>query len=65
MASVADLDPYIFEPSGSGSIYQAKKVRKTLIPTVLRLLSDFFSLKNDVNVLSKSNKQENFEKIDF
>jgi hypothetical protein len=48
--------------SGSGSFYcQAKKVRKTLIPTVLRLLDDFFYLKNDLNVASKSNKQKNFE----
>ncbi len=29
---------------------QAKKVRKTLIPTVLGLLFEFLSLKNDVNV---------------
>ncbi len=49
--------------SGSryGSFYQrAKIVRKTLIPTVLWLLLDFLSLKNDVNVPSKSNKQKNF-----
>ncbi len=46
--------------SESGSFYHhAKRVRKTLIPTVC----DFFrllSLKNDVNVPSKSNKQNNF-----
>ncbi len=49
--------------SGSGSFYrQAKIVRKTLIPTVLWLLLDFLSLKNDVNVPSKSNKQKNFIK---
>ncbi len=47
--------------SGSGSFYhQAKIVRKTLIPTVLRLLLDFSFLKNDVNVPSKSHKQKNF-----
>jgi hypothetical protein len=55
--SVADpdpRDPYVFGPrgsrsgtfgtrNGSGSIYnQAKIVRKTLIPTVLRLLYDFY-----------------------
>ncbi len=34
----------------------SKIVRKTLIPTVLWLLVDFLSLKNDVNVPSKSNK---------
>ncbi len=45
--------------SGSGSLYhQAKIVRKTLIYTVLWLLYDFLSLKNDVNVTSKSNKQK-------
>jgi hypothetical protein len=39
--SVADTDPhpedpYDFGPPGSGAFYhQAKKVRKTLIPTVL------------------------------
>ncbi len=49
--------------SGSGSFYhQAKIVRKTLIPSVLWLLLDFLSLKNYVNVLSKSNKQKNFFK---
>ncbi len=37
--------------SGSGSYHhQAKIVRKTLISTVLWLLYDFLSLKNDVNV---------------
>ncbi len=54
---------YVSE-SGSGSFYryhQAKIVRKTLIFTVLWLLLDFLSLKNDVNVPSKSNKQVNDE----
>ncbi len=48
--------------SGSGSFYyQAKIERKTLIPTVLWwLLLDFLSLKNDVNVPSKSNNQKIF-----
>jgi hypothetical protein len=45
----------------SGTFYhQAKIARKTLIPTALWLLYDFLSLKNDVNVASKSNKQNNF-----
>jgi hypothetical protein len=60
--------PYVFGPpgsgsgsasqrygygSGSGSFYhQAKIVRKTLLPTVLRLLFDFLSLNNDVNLSS-------------
>jgi hypothetical protein len=49
---------------GSGSFYhQAKIVRKTWIPTVLLLLSDFLSLKNDVNVPSKSRKM--WKKIVF
>jgi hypothetical protein len=36
----------------------SKIVRKTLIPTVLWLLYDFLSLKNDVNVPLKNNKQK-------
>jgi len=52
--------------SESGSFYhQAKIVRKTLIPTVLWLLLDFLSLKNDVNVPLKSIKQKNFVKNYF
>ncbi len=52
--------------SGSGSFYhQAKIVWKTLIPTVLWLLYDFLSLKNDVNAPFKSNKQKNYEKKKF
>ncbi len=67
-------DPHVFGPPGSGSIsqrygsgstnQQAKIVRKTLIPTVLWLLLDFLSLKNYVNVPSKSNKKT-FFKISF
>jgi hypothetical protein len=53
-------DPYVFGHPGSGSInqrygsrsgsfhHQEKIVRKALIPTVLRLLFDFLSSKNDV-----------------
>ncbi len=41
--------------NGSRSFYhQAKIVRKTLIPTVLRLLYNFLSSKNYVNVPRKS-----------
>jgi hypothetical protein len=48
-----DPDPHVFGPTGSRSFYQqAKIVRKPLIPAV--------SLKNDVNIPSKSNKQKNF-----
>jgi hypothetical protein len=72
-------DPYVFGPpgyrsgsisqrhgSGSGSFYhQTKIVRKTLIPTVLLLLFDFLSLKNDVNVpyLNKVISGKTFFKI--
>jgi hypothetical protein len=44
-------------PDPSMIYHQAKIIRKTLIPTVLRLLLEFSSLKNDVNVPSKSNEQ--------
>ncbi len=63
-------NPHVSGPPGSGSIsqrygsgsfyHQAKIVRKTLISTVLWLLFDFLSLKNDVKVPSKSNVQKNF-----
>ncbi len=39
-------------------IHQAKIVRKTLIFNVLCHLYDFLSLKNDVNVPSKSNSKK-------
>jgi hypothetical protein len=55
------MDPGGPKTCGSGSFYhQAKIVRKTLIPTVLGLLLDFLSLKNDVDVPSRRNKQNNF-----
>jgi hypothetical protein len=52
-------DPHVFGPPGSGSVsqrygsgsgsgsfnHQAKKIRKTLIPTALPLLFEFLSLK--------------------
>ncbi len=57
----APPDPHVFGPPGSGSFsHQAKIIRKTLIPTILWLLLDFLSLKNDENVPSKSNEQKNF-----
>ncbi len=46
--------PYLFIVSSS------KNSKKTLIPTALGILYDNLSLKNDVNVASKSNKQKNF-----
>jgi hypothetical protein len=70
-------DPYVFRPPGSGSgsisqrfgsgsfYHQAIIVRKTMIPTVLLILLDFLSLKNDVNVPSISGKQKNFKKVVF
>ncbi len=70
-------DPFVFGPPGSGSglvsqrcgsgsfYHQEKKVRKALISTVLWLLFDFLSSKNDVNLISKSNKQKNFFKLVF
>ncbi len=33
----------------------------SMIPTVLLLLYDFLSLRNDMNVALKSNKQKNFK----
>jgi hypothetical protein len=59
---VSEPDQLFFclkEPGSGSFYYQAKLVRKTLIPTVLWLLYDFLSLKNDVYVHSKSNKQIN------
>ncbi len=57
----------IVRKTGSGSVsqryvswsfyHQPKIVRKTLISTVLWLLFDFLSMKNDENVPSKRNKQ--------
>ncbi len=44
----------------SSFYHQAKLVRKTFIPSFLWLFLDFLSLKNDVNIPSKSNKQNNF-----
>jgi hypothetical protein len=58
--------PYVFGTPGSGSIspsygsgsgsfyHQTKIIRKTWIPTAWWLLYDILSLKNDVNVPSKS-----------
>ncbi len=46
-----DPDPHVFGPPGSGSYYFVT-------------LFDFLSLKNDLNLPSKSNKQ-NFFKVSF
>jgi hypothetical protein len=41
--SVAEPDPHVFGPPGSGpSIIHAKIVRKTLIPTIMRLFLTFY-----------------------
>ncbi len=56
-----DPDPVVrgIDPDPDPSII----VRKTLIPTVLWLLFDLLSLKNYVNVPSKSNKQKSLKNI--
>jgi hypothetical protein len=62
-------DPYVFGPPGSGSICQRygsgsgsftswKISKKNLDSYNFVTLFDFLSLKNDVNVPSKSNKQK-------
>ncbi len=67
--SVPDLDPWIrkfYGPSGSFH-HQAKIVTKTFISTVFvtyLLVYDFLSLKNEVNVPSKS-KKKIWQKIFF
>jgi hypothetical protein len=58
-----DSDPLLRGTDQDPSIIKQKIGRKTLIPTVLWILYDFLSLKNDVNVASKSNKHKNLEKI--
>ena len=70
-------DPHVFGPPGSGSwsisqrygsgsfYHQAKILRKTLISTVLWLLYDFLSLKNDVNVPSKKGKKPKTQKKNY
>ncbi len=71
LTSVPDPDPHGFGPPVSGSIsqrygsrsfYQQSKNSKALILIVLWIPLDFLSLKNDVNVPSKSIKQKNFVK---
>jgi hypothetical protein len=64
----SNLKSSVADPgSESGSIcqryesyHQAKIVRKTLFPIVV-IFYDFLSLKNDVNVPSKSYKQKAFQ----
>jgi hypothetical protein len=56
-----DPDPSLFCTDPDPSINKQKKVRTTLISTILWLLFhffDFLSIKIDVNVPSKSNKQK-------
>ncbi len=55
-----DPDPYVFGPPGSGSFYQQAEIVRKTFPTGLLLLLDSSSLKNDVNVPSKSNKLKIF-----
>ncbi len=58
--SVADPDPRVFGPPGSGStsLSSCKNSKKNLDSYYLVTLFDFLSLKNDVNVASKSNRQK-------
>ncbi len=59
-----DPNPLVRDTDPDSSIIKQKKVRKTLIPTVLSLLLlqyDFLSLKIYVNVPSKSNKPKNLK----
>jgi hypothetical protein len=65
-------DPHVFGPPGSGSgstsqrvwiririlLSSCKNSKKNLDSYYFVTLFDFFSLKNDVNVASKSNKQK-------
>ena len=57
------MDPVDLDPDSDPDpsiIKQKYVVRKIMISTVLRLLFDFLSLKNDVKVSPKSNMQKNF-----
>jgi hypothetical protein len=54
-------DPHVFGPPGSGSgsfHHHAKKSKKNLYSYFFNTIFDFLSLKNDVNLASKSNKQK-------
>ncbi len=60
ISSVAENpDPYVFRPPASGSISQ-RYGSGSGTGTFYHYLFDFLSLKNDVNVPSKSNMQKNF-----
>ncbi len=64
--STGSTIPHVFWASWIRILLSTSKIaRKTLIPTVLWLLLYFWSLKNDVNVPSKSNKQKSLKKIRF
>ncbi len=53
------------DPDTDPSIDKQKKLKKNLVSTNLRLLFDFLSMKTDINVPSRSNKQINFEEPYF
>jgi hypothetical protein len=63
----SDPDALVRGTKPDSSIINSQILRKTLIPTVLCLLSDFLSLKNyvDVPVPPKSNKQKFFINNNF
>ncbi len=66
LSSVADPDPpnpHVFGPPGSGSwirilLSSCKNIKKNLDSYYFVTLFHFLSLKNDVNVASKSNEQK-------
>jgi hypothetical protein len=51
--------------SGSGSFYHHAKIIRKILNLAILWLSDFLSLKNNVNLPSKSNKQKLCKKIIF
>jgi hypothetical protein len=55
---LSDPDPSFFVQI---QILPSKKSKKNLDSTILFLLFDFFSMKTDVNVPSKRNKQKKFD----
>jgi hypothetical protein len=71
VCSVADPDPHVFGPPGSGSMSQVwirillsscKNSKKNLVSYYFVTLFDFLSLKKDVYVPSKSNKLKKLNK---
>jgi hypothetical protein len=55
------VGPVSFGPPGSGYFHKKSKKKLDFNCFLTSLLYDFLSLKNDENVLSKSNKQKNLK----